>query len=534
MASNSFATEVTGAPGAASTRPAVAPVVDRRQSYVEILKSTALIGGSSAMNIAVGVVRTKAMALFLGPSGVGLLGLYGSISDVVHSFAGLGIQGSGVRQIAAAVGTGDAEQIARASTVLKRVSVVLGLLGAALLVAFSRPIALLTFGSYEQAVGVALLSVAAFCRLLTAGQSALIQGMRRISDLARISVIGGGIGAAISIPMIYFLRERGIVPTITASAVLAVMTSWWYSRKIKVVTPSMTVSQVGQEAAELVRLGAAFMASGFLTMGAAYAIRIIVLRSSGFEAAGLYQAAWTLGGLYVGFILQAMGSDFYPRLTAVSRDNVESNRLVNEQAQISLLLAGPGVMATLTLAPLVISVFYTAEFHPAVSILRWICLGMTLRVVAWPMGFIVLAKGAQKIFFWTEVAATIVHVGLGWLLVSLIGLDGSGAAFFGLYAWHSVLIYFIVRRLSGFRWSAANVRLGMLFLPLTGLVFVGGYVFPAWLATTVGFMGVVISGVYSLRRLLDLVPIHSIPSPIRSGLTRMGWLPAVTAAPFQG
>ena len=38
---------------------------------------------------------------------------------------------------------------------------------------------------------------------------------------------------------------------------------------------------------------------------------------------------------------------------------------------------------------------------------------MTLRVVAFPMGYIVLAKGAQQIFFWTEVAATVVHVGLG-------------------------------------------------------------------------------------------------------------------------
>ena len=50
-------------------------------------------------------------------------------------------------------------------------------------------------------------------------------------------------------------------------------------------------------------------------MGAAYTIRLIVLRNAGLEAAGLYQAAWVLGGLYVAFILQAMGADFYPRLT---------------------------------------------------------------------------------------------------------------------------------------------------------------------------------------------------------------------------
>ncbi len=66
------------------------------------------------------------------------------------------------------------------------------------------------------------------------------------------------------------------------------------------------------------------MASRLLTFGAAYAIRIIVLKD-GVMATGLYQAAWGLGGLYAGFFLQAMGTDFYPRLTATADDHVECN-----------------------------------------------------------------------------------------------------------------------------------------------------------------------------------------------------------------
>ena len=178
-----------------------------------------------------------------------------------------------------------------------------------------------------------------------------------------------------------------------------------------------------QEAAALLKLGFAFMASGILMMGAAYAVRIMVLRMVGLEAAGYYQAAWTLGGLYVGFILQAMGADFYPRLTAVAKDNAVCNRLVNEQAQISLLLAGPGVIATLTFASVVIALFYSAKFGAAVEVLRWICLGTTLQVITWPMGFIIVAKGAQKIFFWAELAWTVVNVGLSWICVSIIRFE---------------------------------------------------------------------------------------------------------------
>ena len=118
-----------------------------QHTYGQILKSSALIGGSSVLNIPIGIVRTKAMAVFLGPAGFGLLGVYGSIADFAQSIAGMGINGSGVRQIAEAVGSRETERIARTVAVLRRTSVLLGVFGAVLLVLFSRQISTLTFGS---------------------------------------------------------------------------------------------------------------------------------------------------------------------------------------------------------------------------------------------------------------------------------------------------------------------------------------------------------------------------------------------------
>jgi len=493
----------------------------RPHSYGQILKSSALIGGSSVLKIGLGIVRTKAMAVLLEPAGFGLMGLYGSIADLAGSIAGMGINSSGVRQIAAAVGSGETARIAQTATVLRRTARVLGILGALLLVVFCRQVSLLTFGTYQRAGAVALLSLAVLFSSITGGQTALIQGMRRISDLAMMGVLGALFGTVISIPLVYFFGEQGVVPSLIAAAAMSILTSWWYSRKAQIESVAMSASQVRQEAAALLKLGFAFMASGFLTMGAAYAIRILVVRKLGLGAAGLYQSAWTLGGLYVGFILQAMGADFYPRLTAVAKDNRECNRLVNEQAQVSLLLAGPGVIGTLTFAPLVIALFYSAKFGDAVGILRWLCFGTVLQVIAWPMGFIVLAKGAQKIFFWTELAAAVVQVGLAWFLVARFGLAGAGAAFFGLYVWHGLLIYFIVRRLTGFRWSAANRRMGLFFLSLITGVFCGFYVLPFWAASSFGVVATLASGLYSVRTLLHLTSLERIPSPIRKLLV---WL----------
>jgi len=495
-------------------------VNSEKNTYGQILKSSALIGGSSVVNIGIGIVRTKAMAVLLGPAGFGLMGVYSSIADLALSIAGMGINSSGVRQIAEAVGTGNTERIARTVTVLRRTSILLGILGAVLLVLLSRQVSNLTFGSNQHSAAVALLSIAVLFRLVSNGQGALIQGMRRISDLAMMGILGALFGTVITIPIVFFLRENGVVPALVGIAALTIITSWWYSRKVQIQPPAMTFSEIRQETVSLLKLGFAFMASGFLMMGAAYAVRTIVLRIIGFEAAGFYQSAWTLGGLYVGFILQAMGADFYPRLTAIACDNAACNRMVNEQAQVSLLLAGPGVIATLTFASVVIALFYSAKFSAAVEILRWICLGMTLRVITWPMGFIILAKGESQFFFWTELAWTVVNVGLSWLCIKAFGLSGAGIAFFGSYIFHGLMIYPIVRRLSGFRWSSENIKTGLLFISLIAVVFCGFYVLPPPLAIGVGTLALILSGIYSIRVLLNLVSLERIPPPILRLLVR--------------
>lgn len=427
-----------------------------KSSYGQILKSTALVGGSQAINIAIGIIRTKGMAMLLGPAGFGLAGLYMSVVQLTQSVAGMGVNQSGVRQIAEAVGTGDEEKIGRTAIVLRRVSWALGLLGAAILILFAAPIAKITFGDYARTINIAMLSAVVFFSLISAGQGALLQGTRRIADFAKMSVLSAPFGAIVSIVFVYFFREQGIVPSLVAAAAIALVISWLYSRQIEVKRVHIAAPQIRVEASGLLKLGLAFMVSGLMTVGSAYVIRIIISNKLGLAATGYYQAAWTLGGLYVGMILQAMGADFYPRLTAVAHNDAECNRLVNEQTRVGMLLAAPGILATLTFAPLVISIFYAPEFKEAVGLLRWLCLGIAVRVVSWPLGYILVAKNEQRLFMLSDFLWTVVHLGLAWVLVSLFGIEGSGIAFFCAYVFHLVFNYGLASKITAFKWSPTN------------------------------------------------------------------------------
>jgi len=476
-----------------------------QKSYGQILKSSTIIGGSSVVIVLMGIIRSKVNAVLLGPGGVGLIGLYSSISRFAGMLAGMGIGSSGVRQIAEATGTGDRMRIARTIMTLRRVALFLGLTGTLVLFLFRKPICQMTFGNLDHTFEVGLLATLIFLGEVATGQAALIQGMRRIGDLARRNILGAVLGTAASATIIFFYRERGILISFIAIATLELVSSWWYARKIKVEPVTMEWKDLWGEARPLLALGLVITSSGLIAAAGAYVTQMIIVRQFNLAAVGLYGAAMTLSSVYVRFILQAMGTDFYPRLTAVAQDHPTANRLVNEQAEVGLLLAVPGILATLTFAPLVIHLFYTADFIPAADILRWQILGVILQVASFPMGFILLAKELKQMFFWTELASGSLYVGLFYFCLKMWGLTGAGVAFFANYLVYWLMIFILARRVTGFAWSRANTRLMTVLLPAVVLVFLSSLLLPPAPAIIIGSLVTLGAAIYNFRVLRNAV-----------------------------
>lgn len=505
---------------------------DDKKSYGQILKSSALLGSSSAVIAVVGLLRNKAITSIMGTSGAGWWGMFWSISELARSISGVGINNSGVRQIAAAVATGDDRKIARTVVTLRRVSLFLGIFGALALAVLCVPVAQYYFKNPALAGVVALVGLTVLFNTVSQGQTALIQGMRRVGDYARNSLLGAALGAIVSIPIIYELYSRGVEPTIIIAvalvcvSMLAVTTSWWFARKIKVEPVQLSPAEVKDEAAGLLKLGFVFMLSGVMTQAVMAAVNYILHDAMSEGAVGLYGQAWMLSGYLVGFVFQAMGTDYYPRLTAVANDKVRCNQLVNEQTEVGMLLAGPALLATLTFAPWLLQLVASSKFLPATEVLRWFCLGMLLRAFSWPMAFVMMAKNAQKLFFWTELFSNLLYVGLVWLGVKRFGLNGVGMAFVALYAVYAGGAYLIVRHLSDFRWSRENLWIASVY----GLLAVGMFIACKFLVPVVSFgMGIVvvtITGIFSVKKLCALVPAERFPRRARQLLIQLRLLPA--------
>lgn len=461
------------------------------------------MGGAQAINYLIGLLRNKAVAVLLGPAGLGIVGLYTSAMNLMGSITGLGLQRSAVRAIALAQAQDDPLAVARAIRMLRRLCWATGALGWLLSAALAIPLSRMMFQSSVHAWAVALLGFTLLLNAINGGQMALLRGLRRIGDIARVQVASALLNTVVIIALYAWLRERGIVPVLISSALLSLAMSWWFIRRVQVEEVSMSWVQALAEAKPMVSLGAAMMASTVMATLLELYTRSLIGRVYGLESVGIYQAAWALSGMFAGFVLTAMGTDFYPRLTAVIDDRDDASREINQQTEIGLLLTLPGLLITVALAKWIVVLLYSHKFQPAGDVLVWMILGVFGRVLSWPLGYVQMALNASKWYVTTELLFLAIQAVFVIWAVPRVGVIGAAYAFFGCYFLYFFAMSWVAHRLIGFRHSPTARHLIIYSAVLVMLAMAANRLLPEWPSAIVGSCIAGLGGVWCLRGLID-------------------------------
>jgi len=498
-------------------------VSEEKASYHRILKSTSIIGGASFINILVGVLRTKVLAVLLGPAGIGLASLYTSLMTTAATVATSGLGPVGTRQIAIASSKDDARAVMVARRALFWGTMFLACVGALVVWSLRSFLAVHTLQNASYAGVVGWLSLGVALTVAGASQSALIQGMRRIGDVARLSIYGSIFNTVLGVALLWWWGRTGLVAyVLIGPAVTFVLGHVYVSRLPKTKVEGISIPELAHEWNVLLRLGIAMVGAGLVGSLAQLWIRIDVAKVLGAQSLGQYQAAWTISMQYVTFVLMAMGTDYYPRLTGVIHDHKAARNLVNEQTEIAILLSAPVFIAMMATAPWVIHFLYAKSFAPSVEILRWQVLGDVLKVISWPMGFLILAAGDGRTFFLSEALSWIVSAGLIVGLAPVMGLQITGIAYLAMYAVCLPLVYWLARRRIGFHFS-----IPVLFLSIITFVLCAGVGILASISRWGVLLGVVSAigfGVFSLGRIAHMSNLGGPVGRIGAWAGQIAWI----------
>lgn len=480
-------------------------------SHKQVLKATGIVGGAQVIIILIRIFRSKIIAILLGPTGVGILGLYQSTLDLIRSATGFGIQYSAVRDIAEAAGSEDQSRISRTVLILRRWVWFTGLLGLVLMAVCCKPISQYTFGDDKYTWGILTLSIVLLLNAISRGKLAFLQGLRRINTMAKANVLGVLAGFIITVPLYWFFGLNGIVPALIIASLINLLLSWLYTRKIPIERVPLSLKDTCVGGLGMVRLGFFLVITGLATTASMYFVRVFITKKAGIEDAGQYQAAWALSLTYVGLVLQAMGADYFPRLSAVNHDNEQVVKLVNEQTEIALLIAGPLVVGMLSFVTPVVYLLYSAEFDKTINILHWQLSGSLLKVLAWPMGFILLSKSKGIAFLFTELGwniAFVTQIYFGW---KYVGLEITGVSFLISCVLNGLTLLLINRKLCQFRWGSRNIKFILFFCVFTFLALLNSRYVLGMKGYCIGgilSLCVVTYSLFELHKLVDLKQVY--------------------------
>jgi O-antigen/teichoic acid export membrane protein len=423
-------------------------VNDNQQSYRKVLNATSLFGGVQFINIILRLIRSKAIALLIGPIGMGISNLLLTTMELINGLTNLGLERSAVKDISLANTNSNSKNVAITISILKKLVWLTITVGVILMVLLAPWLSEITFGNKDYTISFRWISIALLFKQLSSSQLAILQGLRKLKSLAKANLLGNFIGLLITLPLYYYYKIDAIVPSIIIATFMSFVFTYYYSHKLDIESVTISRKEAVSEGKGMINLGVMLSLSSLITLLVAYIIRIYIGSSNeteelGLIDVGLYSAGFVILNSYVGIIFNAMGTDYFPRLSEIANDIIKLRKTVLEQAIVAILLITPIIVVFLAFAPLIIVILYSNEFSPIVAMVTWGILGMIFKAVSWSMGYMIIAKGDSKVFIKTAIGFNAIL-----LLINIVGyhyggLEGIGISFFIYYIIHFIAIQII-------------------------------------------------------------------------------------------
>ena len=479
-------------------------------SYKDILKSFSIVGSAQIVNIVIGILRTKLFAVFLGPTGVGLLGLFQSIVDIIKNVTGLGLNVSAVKFVAEANAEKDNELVSAIIAILKKWGIITGLAGTIITISLNAPLSEFTFGNSLYRFPIIALSTTLFFTSVAQMYLGILQGLREMKHFVLASVWGYLLGFLITIPMVYFGGQNSVVYVIIINSVTLFLSTNYYFRKIKYRYIKNSFSEVLRKGKKIVQLGSYMTFTTIVATLTLYIIRQYILTHDSMEGVGIFQASWSLAIIYIGIILNAMGAGYYPRLAMISDNDSRLNILTNEQTMVTLLIGSPVVILMLLFMPVSVRILYSESFLEGLSIFQWMIIGVFSKLLTQPLGYVLLVKekGIKYI-----VSSSSWYVGYILCVIftwKLWGIETLGISFLLVSLLDIVITYFLAYQTIHFLWSRGNKIIIGFYAFFSLFAFCSVKLLDGYLQIVCNVFTIILVCVFSLYKLNEIANLKAV------------------------
>jgi O-antigen/teichoic acid export membrane protein len=465
-----------------------------------VFKNTIMFSSVKVIQILIGVLRNKAIAVFLGSEGVGAIGIFNNTVNLIRTGAGLGVSQSAVRDISEARGSNSQPVIQDIVSITKTIVKYTAVLGMVVAIIIAFPLSEYSFGTKSYGPSFLLLAIVVGVVILTEGNYAILKGMRALRYLAYSGIIGAVVGLIVSVPMYYYFGKSGIVPSLIIAGISNLLVSNFYLKKLNIDSVRFSLQVILKKASPFILMGMALMFVDFMSLLFDLVIAAYVRSEGGLATVGQYRAGVTIIVSYFGIVLTSMATDYYPRISAVHQDNDLVQSELNLQTDIGLTILFPVAILFIILSPQLLVILYSREFTESVNFTDYAIYGTVLVIYSNNIGMILLAKQSAKIFTLYSLIHRLIFIPIYIILFNRYGLSGLGLSYTINIVAQFIGLSILTNYLYGIRLSYHLItKLIMIVITIAICYYSRLEIETIWLKYSIFALMICLSSVYSLK-----------------------------------
>lgn len=412
-------------------------------------------GAGNLAALVLGAISIKILAVFAGPSGVGLFSLLRNLQQTLSMIGSFGGHNAIVQMIPGRHGHQRERFV---------VSVFWASVGGATLVAvaviFFADMIALAMLSGEKTSLIRWLALPTVLGVMLFFFRAILNADLDIAAVAWVNISVGVVSMVVAVPAALgydFFGASTLLWLLAFPLAIGATQAFLKARKSNCLAGMLPLSfELFDWGAvkQFFRLALPSLLAALIGMVSVLLIRSMVVRYYGLEGAGYFDAGWAISAMYLTIFLSAMQTYLLPAMSG-ENDSGAVRELLDRALRLATIAVVPLITFVIVVKPFVVDVLYSSDFVPALDLLRWMLLGDYLRVSGWVLATYLLARADMAAYLIHESVWNLVFVIVSvWLLPT--GQDGIGKAYLVAYAAYLLSLLWRTRVRHGVRltWRA--------------------------------------------------------------------------------
>ena len=410
-----------------------------------LLKVVSLNSISVVVSFILGIISTKIVSVYLGTSGMALLGNFRNFTAMMKSIATLGINNSLIK-----VFVENKEDKKELCIIYSTffwfflfVSAGLGLL----ILIFANVISEILFFTKSFAYPICFFGLLLPLIVINTFWMAIYNALEKYKKIVILQIVSNIFIFGLTAFLIYKNAINGGLLAVALSELVMVLVTFVFIMKDKSYFQFNLRKIIEKKYLDSIKkFSSMALLSAILTPVTLLLIRNFIIETHSIQEAGIWDATNKFSSFYMLVFSSGLSLYYLPKLSSLKTED-EFKLELKSYFSVFVPLFFIVLVLVFLVKGIILDIAFTKAFVKVNDVLKWQLLGDFLRIMTLAFGYQIVVKASVKKYFILEIVFNVSYLLLSFYLVKLFSFEGALMAYFFANLILCALILFIFRKL---------------------------------------------------------------------------------------